>query len=232
MNFTELNRFSLVKPLLNKISFLDSNELKSKKEIKKIKKECLIFIPEFSDTLFWCYYILTNSIEDYKLVDNEFTHEKMIKISLIQTVRENKENLKKLKIKRTEVEDDLLNKKYIGIKTFVFLCFLKKINIIIRDDIKYIESIHNYDDPNIQIIERKKNCRKYGLFIGNKEKEVEKCRKEYWKINDFEMPLKSMSYYKLKNLQEICEKLKIIIEKDGKKLRKKDLYQMIINKIE
>ena len=33
MNFTELNRFSLVKPLLNKISFLDSNELKSKKEI-------------------------------------------------------------------------------------------------------------------------------------------------------------------------------------------------------
>ena len=41
-----------------------------------------------------------------------------------------------------------------------------------------------------------------------------------------------MSYYKLKNLQEICEKLKIIIEKDGKKLRKKDLYQMIINKIE
>ena len=156
----------------------------------------------------------------------------MIKISLIQTVRENKENLKKLKIKRTDVEDDLLNKKFIGIKTFIFLCFLKKINIIIRDDIKYIENIHNYDDPNIQIIERKKNCRKYGLFIGNKEKEVEKCRKEYWKINDFEMPLKSMSYYKLKNLQEICEKLKIIIEKDGKKLRKKDLYQMIINKIE
>jgi hypothetical protein len=155
-----------------------------------------------------------------------------MKISLIQSVRENKEILKKLKIKRTEVEDDLLNKKNIGIKTFIFLCVLKQINIIIRDDIKYIENINNFDNPNIQIIERKKNTRKYGLFFGNKEKEVEKCRKEYWKITNFENPLKSISHYKLKNLQEICGNLKIIIEKNGKKLRKKDLYQMIINKIE
>ena len=49
---------------------------------------------------------------------------------------------------------------------------------------------------------------------------------------DFQNPLKSISHYKLKNLQDICKKLNLIIEKDGKKLRKKDLYQMIYNKIE
>ena len=52
MNFTELNRYSLVNELLKNISFLDSNEKKSKKEIKTIKKESLIFFPKFSDTLF------------------------------------------------------------------------------------------------------------------------------------------------------------------------------------
>ena len=154
----------------------------------------------------------------------------MIKISLIQNVRQNKEILKKLRIKRTEVEDDLLNKKSIGIKTFLLLCHLKKINIIIRDNIKFIENISNCEDPNIQIIEKRKG--KYGLFIGKKE--IEKCREEYWKVDgmDFQNPLKSISHYKLKNLQDICNKLNLIIEKDGKKLRKKDLYQMIYNKIE
>ena len=230
MNFTELNKYSLVEELLKKVSFLASNEKKSKKEIKKVKKENLIFFPKFSDTLFWCYYILINSIQDYEMVNSDFKEEKMIKISLIQNVRENKEILKKLRIKRTEVEDDLLNKKSIGIKTFLLLCHLKKINIIIRDNIKFIENISNCEDPNIQIIEKRKG--KYGLFIGKKE--IEKCREEYWKVDgmDFQNPLKSISHYKLKNLQDICNKLNLIIEKDGKKLRKKDLYQMIYNKIE
>ena len=232
MNFTELNKYSLVGELLKKISFLDSNQKKSKKEIKAVKKENLIFFPKFSDTLFWCYYILINSIEDYEMINSDFKEEKMIKISLIQNVRQNKEILKKLRIKRTEVEDDLLNKKSIGIKTFLLLCHLKKINIIIRDNIKFIENISNCEDPNIKIIEKRKG--KYGLFIGKKEKEIEKCREEYWKVDgmDFQNPLKSISHYKLKNLQDICNKLNLIIEKDGKKLRKKDLYQMIYNKIE
>ena len=38
MNFTELNKYSLVGELLKKISFLDSNQKKSKKEIKAVKK--------------------------------------------------------------------------------------------------------------------------------------------------------------------------------------------------
>ena len=119
MNFTELNKYSLIKSLLKDISFLDSCQKKSKKEIKQIKKKDLIFIPKFSDTLFWCYYILTNSIEDYEMITSDFKEEKMVKISLIQTIRENKEILKKLKIKRTEVEDELLNQKFISVKTFL-----------------------------------------------------------------------------------------------------------------
>ena len=168
------------------------------------------------------------------MITSDFKEEKMVKISLIQTIRENKEILKKLKIKRTEVEDELLNQKFISVKTFLLLCFLKKINIVVRDDIKFIENISNCNDSTIHIIENKKKSHKYGLFIGNQKKEMEICRKNYWKINDlnFEKPLKSISHYKLKNLQEICKKLNIIIEKDGKRLRKKDLYYMINNKIE
>ena len=152
MNFTALNQYSLVKEVLKKVSFLDSNEKKSKKEIKKVKKENLVFFPKFSDTLFWCYYILINSIQDYEMVNSDFKEEKMIKISLIQNVRENKEILKKLRIKRTEVEDDLLNKKFISVKTFFILCFLKGINIIIKDNVKFLESINN--DTKIEIIIR------------------------------------------------------------------------------
>ena len=80
MNFTALNQFSLVKEVFKKISFLDSNEKKSKKEIKTIKKESLIFFPKFSDTLFWCYYILINSMQDYEMVNSDFKEEKMIKV--------------------------------------------------------------------------------------------------------------------------------------------------------
>ena len=227
-----LDEYSITTKFLKKISFLDYYEIKPKKEtsnIKKIKKEDLIFIPKYKDTLFWCYYILINSIEDYEMVSSDFKEEKMIKISLIQTIRENKEILKKFKIKRTAVEDELLNQQFISVSTFFLLCFLKGINIIIKNEVKFLENINN--DTKIEIIEQR--GKKYGLFIGNKEKEIEKCRNNYWKIDgfDFSKTLKSVSYYKLKDLQDICRKLNIITEKGGKKLRKKDLYEMIRIKI-
>ena len=232
MNFSELNKFSITSDFLKKISKLDYYKcnFEHKKKIEKNKKiQEELFIPKYNDTLFWCYYILINSIGDYEMVGSDFKEEKMVKISLIQTIRENKEILKKFKIKRTEVEDDLLNKKTISVKTFFILCFLKGINIIIKDDVKFLENINN--DKKVEIIE--KQGTKYGLFVGNKEKKIEKCRETCWKIDgfDFSKALRSLSYYKLKNLQDICKKLNIITEKDGKKLRKKDLYNELLLKL-
>tara|TARA_Y100000588_G_C14235536_1_gene917127 strand:+ start:1212 stop:1685 length:474 start_codon:yes stop_codon:yes gene_type:complete len=157
MIFSELAPFSLNAENIKKFSFLEIKNI-SKKEVKKKKPvvDFSIFIPEYSDTLFWCYYLILNSITDYKLVENDFLLEKSIKISLIQKVREHKDILKKMKFKRTEIEDELLNQRKISIKTFLLLCVLENKNIIIKDGIKYLENISNPNDETIEIIEKKR----------------------------------------------------------------------------
>ena len=226
MIFSELNKYSFTNENIDLIHLLPLCGKSEKKGVKDFSKSCNekkkedLFIPKYKDTLFWCYYILANGIENYEMIRNDFQEEKMMKISLIQSVRLNKDILKKLKIKRTFVEDDLLNQQVISTKTFLLLCELKNINIVIKDNCRYMEN--NIESSETKIIEKKEN--KYGLCFSNKDFD----RTKYWKVDDFETPLRSLSYYKLKDLQDICIKLNLDIKKDNKNLRKKDLYQNIL----
>ena len=174
------------------------------------------------------FYILINGHEKFKTIKSNFLEEKAIKIAYIQKVRENKSLMKEMKIKRTEVEDELLNQQTIKIKTFLLLCAIEKQNIIIKDKYKYLECINNVEIPNIEVIEKTHD--KYGLYIFDKKKQIELCREKLWniKILNFEKPLRAISNYKVADLREICESLNITIPN---KTKKKDLYQLILLKL-
>jgi len=227
MMFDQLDKYSFSKKNIDLIPrYFSKGEKQKVQLLKKVEqKDLSLFIPKYKDTLFWCYYILINGVEKYEMIRKDFSEEKMIKIALIQTIRANKDILKKFKIKRTFIEDELLNQQVISIKTFFILCVLKEINIVVKDKYKYIE--HNVDSSEIKIIE--KSAGKYGLL-----KKSCFCREKYWKMQglDFENPLRPFSRYKLKDLQDICQSLGLKIKENGKNIKKADLYQMIRIKIE
>ena len=104
----------------------DLHEKNKKQIFKKVEKSRYI-TPKEKDKLFWCFYILHKSYEDYKLItDKHFSIEKEMKFQFVNIIRDNKSLLKKYKLRRSEVEDILINEKTIDIKVFLYYVFIMK----------------------------------------------------------------------------------------------------------
>ena len=63
---------------------------------KSLSVNMQFLLPKFNDTLFWCYYIISNGISSYERIRGDgFKDSVEMKIQLVYSVRENKELLKK-----------------------------------------------------------------------------------------------------------------------------------------
>ena len=205
---------------------------KKKKVIEKIKKEEKdIFIPDEEDSLFWCYIIYKYGYSEYELKrEKKYESITSMKIDLVYTVRENKDLLKKLKLRKSKVEENLTNDKRINLDTFLFLIAVNEMNLIYINGQTYYEELYS-DEEKICIIKYEKEQDKYGLYDVSKEK-LEELKKTRLHILNISKPIKSLSSYKVLELKEICKTLNIDIMKTETKCKtKKELYQLIQEKI-
>ena len=99
MNLEKLNVFSLDKKI-KKINPFKKNLTKCFELNKKtsVNQKTNLIIPQFQDTLFWCYYIILNGNCEY--VKKNFIIEQKIKLEFIEKSNFPKDTLKKLKIKK------------------------------------------------------------------------------------------------------------------------------------
>jgi hypothetical protein len=211
---------------------------KNKKSTKKqivskpstLLKTSDIFSSIHKDSLFWCFYVLKHGLSSYEVIGNQhFAVEKKIKFEYINILRQKKELLKMNKIKPfTELEDDLANNQTIRIKTFIALCIVENINVMIIHKRKFYESKNN-DSDKISIIDKKEEPLKYSMELYPSLVTVQTYRDTYLKMVGFDSTLKSIHSYKLDDLLDICKKINIILD-TTKKNTKKDIYQEIILK--
>ncbi len=193
-----------------------------------------IFIPNEHDSLFWCYYIISNGEASYETlhIKNSLIA-KQIKIKLISTIRENKPTLKIYKFDTlANIESNLANDDFINVKTILALCAINNINVIYKKNKSYFELLMNDDKPIYIIHEldnKSKYSKKYGFEIGN-DFSLQDIRNKLYKLENIDKPIKGLSSYKVKDLLDICEKLAIeTIHKDtGKTKNKNELYESII----
>ena len=133
-NLSELQHYMFTKNHIMNLCF-DYNE-KSKKMINNLQinsvknnKKNDFFIPKEKDTLFWCYYIIVNGIQNYELLfDNTYKEEKQQKLNFIEKLRSFKDTLKKHKFKRTDIEGDIAYSNEISIITFLAMCAVENKN--------------------------------------------------------------------------------------------------------
>jgi len=199
---------------------------------KKVIKEETFYIPHSKDKLFWCYYILMNGIDGYELLDTKkFTEEKTQKINLVEKLRSKKDMLKKYKWKKNTIEADLVYSNEISIETFMCICAISNINIAIIKN-RCIYTLEN-QIGDIQIIEHRSNG--FGCYSLDKDELKEKYNNfctAFWNVENIKKPLSAISAYKISSLHDICHKLNLPIKNvDGKKLKKKDLYESIKSNI-
>ncbi len=198
-----------------------------KKEEVSIKKEEESFTPIHKDKLFWCFYVLLNGFNDYEMNKTGFyAVEKTFKISSVEKLRTMKQEIKNLKLKISEVEDELVNKDKITLKGLQVLCLVYKVSITYIYGKKYCEFLYGNDIKGII----SQNCRKDHSLIYDES--IEHIKETHWFIENVQKPLKPPASYTLKELQDICSKLCIpIINTNSKSKLKKELYEDILTKL-
>lgn len=237
-NLSELEHYMFTKNHIMELCFdYKDNNMKSNKIFQQIKKKSNksldFFIPKEKDTLFWCYYIIVKGIQKYELLfDNTYKEEKDQKLYFIEKLRNYKDLLKKYKFKRTDIESDIAYSNEISIKTFLAMCAIENKNICVLKG-RCLYTLIVDENQNIDIITMEHN--KFGCFLlEEKEKSLlfNEYTAKYWMIDNISKPLKGQSNYKLLQLQDIADKLRIPIVNDiGKKLKKAELYNLIKQKI-
>lgn len=231
-----INKFSCRKPIIEhddkqiRQSKQNNNpeKINNKNQHTVKQKDFQDFSPYEKDKLFWCFYVFLYGFEEYELSrKSSFVIEKNFKIKTVEQLPTIKDKLKELKLKITDVQDDLINQQTITIKGLQVLCLIHDISIIVIKDKTFYEIIVN--DKPIKMIVTENNK----TFIPNEmnEEKITYYRNNYWKIDNVSKPLNGFSSYSLTELQDICKKLDISITTNGKKIQKKELYQNILSKI-
>ena len=225
-----LNKQNIEKFIIDKIeNKLDKEKKNIKQPVNKIENEYIS--PRFNDPLFWIYVIITKGISYYESITHEgFSEEKNIKIQLVEEVRKNKPLLKQLKLKKTAVENELVNEKQISLPTFFFLCALCNINVVIIDNLCLYKLSSNNDD-NYYIIHKnlRKDLKFSMMYERKKYNYIKELEEKYLLIENFSKPLKGVSAYKVDDLVQMCKKLKIQTHnsENEKRFTKKDLWKSV-----
>jgi hypothetical protein len=191
-----------------------------------IKKE-ENFTPLQKDKLFWCFYIILKGIDEYEMNKNTaFATEKKFKIDTVEKLRFMKDKLKELKIKRNEIEDELVNKDCITTKGLQVLCLIYKISIIYISGKKYSEFLFAETDKITGIIEQ---MRELSVKTSIDLEYISQVKNNYWFIENIQKPLNAPSAYTIKDLQHISTKLGInLVSNLGKNKTKQVLYEEIL----
>ena len=215
---------------------IDKNKKTIKKNPERLNenKKIDLFRPMEEDSLFWCFFIMKNGLEKYEtLYYKNSVLTKQLKIDLIMNLRKKKDVLKMYKFDSiTNIENNLANENILNLKTFFSLCAIENLNVFYTYKKTYFEVIMNNENLfyNIQEVSCKSNyIKKYGFTIEKNETLI--CqRNTLFKINNIEKPIKSLSFYKVADLIEICNKLfiEIIDKNNGKNKSKNKLYESII----
>lgn len=195
-----------------------SDIIKQDISYQKIDQSPEFYVVKEDDSLFWSFFIVTFGMEKYIMNKGKnYDLQQKIKISAIESMKDNKNILKQYKLSKTEIEQNLLYDTQISYASFMYLSLLHKQNIVIIDGRVYYECIGNPDNTSLTMF--KKDNHHYVIYsIVEKDYAL-----QYYKITNMSKRILSISSYKLVDLQNMCKKLKLQV--NGKKM---DLYERIV----
>ena len=170
-----------------------------------------------NNQLFWCFYIAHAGMFAYETMSNAFVAENAFKYATIDHVRANasriKSQFKRYKLSVPNFEAELISTKFLSLQMLIGLALCYDRNILYIDNRKYFEIVATDDTDPFTVIEKVKN--RYCVHcngVGNNsvgEKMRNMCRSAFWKMESITSPLKSVSHYKLAELQDIYARLDI-----------------------
>jgi len=230
---------SLIDSALCSSQFLENKEKKYQdislniEEQTNVQPKLDLFYPKEKDALFWCYFIIKNGFITYEYPGaTSFISEKSAKFGCIDLLRSHKKDMKSHKIKniKEDVEDELINKERIGMKTFIALCLASEINVLFIHKRKCFDLVSTMaSDTKTHIVMCDDNIRcpsKYALQLDASIEQVSYYRENYFNWESVDKPLKAMGSYKSEELTVLCKKIGLDFSSGQK--TKKEMYELLI----
>lgn len=189
------------------------------------------FVPDQTDKLFWCYYIMKYGMDNYTCIDKKhFSLEKKIKIEIAESLKSHENLLKQNSLKIPEVENELVNEQKISILGLHALCVLDHINALYVFDKKYYD-IQGISESTRHLIEKNEQG-EFGIVHNVEEARIHNIVNSYYQIKSYKKPILAISAYKVDELKNIAQLFNIsLTNNQGIKKTKKIIYQDILNKM-
>ena len=196
-------------------------------QISHVSSEHDIFIPYQKDKLFWCFYIILFGMEQYERdISHSFSVEKKLKIETIEKMKQSPlcDKMKELKIKRIDLENELLSNNEISLKCLYALCAVHSISLIIIAGKRY----YSFDFGSNSSVEKNVICRQssgeFAVYNGPT------CILDsLYLVENVNKPIKSLASYLTSDLKELCTKMNIPLENsNGKQKPKNKLYEDVL----
>ena len=211
--------------------------------------ECIT--PRQFDTLFWCLYIIHHGYNDYTQISHNYgVRELEEKQKVFEFVKKNTSFIKNTNYKLTnvaiqEILSELMTvQKVTSMNVMIAMCVYYNINILIVDanekcmmefwanksQIPSMDKINEKNDAETYVL-RKNNLGKYKLQMENiGASKIREMQEKYLVLESYSKPLKTISGYKVDELETIARKLGVFQE--NKKYKKGDLYELVSNGIQ
>lgn len=192
--------------------------------------------------LFWCAYIACKGEVGFDTITNAFVRETEFKYETIEAARGEKHLIKpafkRYKLSLPNFEAEIISSKRTTLQLMagIVLCHNQKVLYIDGRLFIEIKRGDNGGDAMLEsesssvytVIEKIKN--RYCIYKDTTGTEVARCNNELLKMESIDAPIRSISYYKVKDLEEMCKRLSLNVAVIGTK--KADLYDEILKYVQ
>ena len=178
---------------------------------------------------------MKHELFNYQLLNNRnIVFEKTKKIEYVEKIRKDKHMIKNYKFASiSNIENNLVNEMKLETFAFLTLCAIENMNVIFLKRNAYYELKMN-DSNKFYVIQFFNDKKRYGFEEVTKEV-LDNYKTLYYKLDNIDKPIKSLSSYSVPELIDICTKLGIetidmnkSTDNKEKTKSKKELYESII----
>ena len=217
-------------------------QLEKESIFTRLEKEC-IFAKNVQDGLFWSMYILHYGYTEYhrnKYNFGKIEVQEKEKIAEYLHINGSQQISKQTNYKLTrgfccEIESDLITKPKMSFSGLIGMCAMYACNIVIVDVSKHIYYLFsNENNSETYILYKnplytgKHKSNEYFVDVDHKIYSWVEIQERFFKIENFQKPMKSITNYKKIELECIAGKMKILETKEDKLLDKSQLYEKIM----
>lgn len=227
--------FAELKPFMMTHEFMQNYKIANVSDTS-CDRSCELFQPMQQDSLFWCIYTIHHGISEYMMIQNKHKNKEMDeKQHILQYIQQHGMHIKDMakqsshkitQVGLKEIQSELLLDTKVSFAVFAVLCIYYKINAVIKTGSTYMH--FNTGQECTYLFNQNKNVMFDVDLTPMTMDDISHIQSTCILIPyDQEKPLKTISNYKVSDLEDLAAKLQISFDK----MKKADLYNALLQRL-